>query len=358
MKDFLSQCVDRYCELANIKRETLKKADTPFLDETKLDQEWAKLQIENAVETGGDPKEMTLQTIAARVLMKVLYAARLARFDLLRAIGVLATMLTKWDTFCDRKLHRIICYINQTLDLTMVSWMSNNAVTNKLCQNVFGDADFAGDTKSMRSTTGVYSCLTEGNLPSREPKGGKLHASAVKAQLKWAAEAQVDNGHPPTTLCQLTAVSKKQTAVSHSTPEAEYIAADHAVRVEGMPLQDLLEPIFGAPTMHFYEDNETCSLAIRTGKTVSLKHLNRTHRVDIAWLHERLNDEAFVLHDCESSKMRADIFTKPFTDKGKWTHACEQIAHVTFDDRNTLAQRAASSVPRGITRRNRRDPKD
>ena len=35
---FFSQCVDRYCELANIKRETLKKADTPFLDETKLDQ--------------------------------------------------------------------------------------------------------------------------------------------------------------------------------------------------------------------------------------------------------------------------------------------------------------------------------
>ena len=101
--------------------------------------------------------------------------------------------------------------------------------------------------------------------------------------------------------------------------------------------------------MHFYEDNETCSLAIRTGKTVSLKHLNRTHRVDIAWLHERLNDEAFVLHDCESSKMRADIFTKPFTDKGKWAHACEQIAHVTFDTRNTLEQRAASSTSRGAT---------
>ena len=47
--------------------------------------------------------------------------------------------------------------------------------------------------------------------------------------------------------------------------------------------------------------------------------------------------------------MRADIFTKPFTDKGKWTHACEQIAHVTFDNRNTLTQRAASSVPRGAT---------
>ena len=143
----------------------------------------------------------------------------------------------------------------------MVSWMSSNAVINKVCQHIFGDADFAGDAKSMRSTTGVYSCLTEGNLPSRQPKGGKVHASAVKAQEKWAAEAQADTGSPPTSLCQLTAVSKKQTAVSHSTLEAEYIAADHAVRVDGMPLQDLLEPIFGASTLHFCEDNETCSLA-------------------------------------------------------------------------------------------------
>ena len=52
MKDFLSQCVDRYCELAKIKRETLKKADTPFRDEPKLDQEWASSQIEKAKETG------------------------------------------------------------------------------------------------------------------------------------------------------------------------------------------------------------------------------------------------------------------------------------------------------------------
>ena len=112
--------------------------------------------------------------------MKILYAARLARFDLLRAIGVLATMLTKWDSFCDRKFHRIICYINQTLDLTMVSWMSSNAVINKLCQNIFGDADFAGDAKSMRSTTGVYSCLTEGNLPSLQPKGVKCTHQLLK----------------------------------------------------------------------------------------------------------------------------------------------------------------------------------
>ena len=36
--------------------------------------------------------------------MKVLYAARYARFDLLRAVCYLAQYITKWDQECDRRL--------------------------------------------------------------------------------------------------------------------------------------------------------------------------------------------------------------------------------------------------------------
>ncbi len=42
----------------------------------------------------GQPRH-ELQGIGARALMKVLYAARLARFDLLRAIGHLASRLPR-----------------------------------------------------------------------------------------------------------------------------------------------------------------------------------------------------------------------------------------------------------------------
>ena len=215
----------------------------------------------------------------------------------------------------------------------MISWVSEDTKPEDLCQNVIGDADFAGDSKTMRSTSGVYSCLAIGSLPSREPKGGSQHTAALKAQEQWKNTNSGTQGSTPKALCQLTAVSKKQTAVSHSTPEAEYIAADHAIRAEGLPLQDLLEPIFGTKTLHFFEDNETCSLAVRTGKAPSMRHLNRTHNVDIAWLHERHEDKAFVLHDCDSASMRADIFTKPFTDKVKWSHACTQIAHVYVESK-------------------------
>ena len=63
-----------------------------------------------------EPREPgTLAPIAAKVIMKVFYAARVARFDLLRAIGFLACHITKWGGLCDERLHRLMCYIRTTL---------------------------------------------------------------------------------------------------------------------------------------------------------------------------------------------------------------------------------------------------
>lgn len=40
--------------------------------------------------------------MTARVLMKILFAARMARFDLLRAVQGLAAQVTKQSTDCDK----------------------------------------------------------------------------------------------------------------------------------------------------------------------------------------------------------------------------------------------------------------
>ena len=67
------------------------------------------------------PDRGELATIAASVLMQVLFAARMARPDLLKAINDLARRITLWTKLCDRLLHRLMCYINSTLDLAMFS---------------------------------------------------------------------------------------------------------------------------------------------------------------------------------------------------------------------------------------------
>ena len=57
-----------------------------------------------------------------------------------------------------------------------------------------------------------------------------------------------------------------------------------------------------------------------------MRHLQRTHRVSIAWLHERFKEEEwhnlkYILTDYQA----ADIFTKPFYDKLKWEANLELI---------------------------------
>ena len=71
---------------------------------------------------------------------------------------------------------------------------------------LFSDADFAGDRETMRSTSGVFLAL-----------------------------------YGPHSFFPLAAQSRKQTVVSRSTVEAEIVAADHAIRMSGLPALPLWE---------------------------------------------------------------------------------------------------------------------
>ena len=66
-----------------------------------------------------------LAPIAAQVVMKVFYVAREARPDLLRAIGYLSRYLTKWNKECDRRLHRLMEYVNSTQYSMSVGWIGD-----------------------------------------------------------------------------------------------------------------------------------------------------------------------------------------------------------------------------------------
>ena len=84
-----------------------------------------RAESSNSKGPGGDIPTSSgeLQHIAARVLMKLLYAARMAGYDLLHAIGRLACLVTKWDSHCDKMLHRLMCYVSCTKHLRLVGWV-------------------------------------------------------------------------------------------------------------------------------------------------------------------------------------------------------------------------------------------
>ena len=106
---------------------------------------------------------------------------------------------------------------------------------------MYTDADFAGCKETGRSTTGIFLTL-EG----------------------------------PHTFFPLNAVSKKQSVVSHSTPEAEIVAADAALRLEGIPGLTLWDALARKKIdLIMFEDNQATLQILKTGKNPTLRHLNR-----------------------------------------------------------------------------------
>ena len=133
--------------------------------------------------------------------MKVLFAARMARFDLLRAVQGLAARVTKWSAECDKALHRLICYVNSTLDHKQRAFIGDKVSECRLW--LFADADHAGEYDN-RSTSGCLLVLVG-----------------------------------PNTYFPLTAFSKKQTAVAMSSTESEVVSANVSLRAVGLPSSGL-----------------------------------------------------------------------------------------------------------------------
>ena len=156
---------------------------------------------------------------------------------------------------------------------------------------VFQDSDFAGDLEDSKSTSGGTLCI---------------FGSHTFAPIIW--------------MC------KKQTAVSHSSTESEIISLDTGMRLDGLPALALWDPIvsvFGnvsrvsdrsekpesdnhkhhkshnkidvmkdidaVPSnvqsarqealLYVFEDNEAVIKMIIEGRSPTMRHVSRTHRV-------------------------------------------------------------------------------
>ena len=178
------------------------------------------------------PGKGVLGDCAAAVLMKILYGARVGRYDLIRPVQALASLISKWDGLCDKKLHRLVCYINSvnsTLDMNLYEWIGDPPDLLELV--LYCDADLAGDRTDSKSTSGVFMC----------PLG-------------------------PRSFMPLNALSKNQTSVSKSTPEAAIVSLDHAVYKLGLPALSMWEYMLGRRfRLRVMEDNEAAIRVTITG---------------------------------------------------------------------------------------------
>ena len=206
--------------------------------------------------------------------------------------------------------------------------------TAKQCRlGLFPDSDFAGDLEDSKSTSGGTLCVL---------------GSHTFVPISW--------------MC------KKQTAVSHSSTESEIISLDTGLRLDGLPALklwnlivsvlgnvsrvsdgsgkpdndvhkrhksqkkiDVMKNIDSVPTnvqssrqedlLYVFEDNEAVIKMIIKGRSPTMRHVSRTHRVALDWLFDRINlDSQIRIKYIDTKNQLADIFPLGNFTRDEWNH--------------------------------------
>ena len=214
MTNYIQQAVDHY--ISRTGEPKLRKASTPYCPPGSL--------IASNDEVKGE-----LADDACSVLMKNLWGARLARPDLSRQVCRLASKVSKWTRNDDRRLQRLMEYMNSTKHYTLKAEIGDNGDDIELW--LFVDADLAGDSEDTKSTSGGFLVIVG-----------------------------------PSTWFPVTWIHNKQTATSRSTTEAESVSLCTSLVHEAYPVWDLLELILGRRVqLRVKEDNQATIKILKKG---------------------------------------------------------------------------------------------
>ena len=216
--------------------------------------------------------------------------------------------------------------------------------TAKQCRlGLFQDSDFAGELEDSKSTSGGTVCI---------------FGSHTFVPISW--------------MC------KKQTSVSHSSTESEIISLAAGLRLDGLPALDLwdlivsvlgntnknrierwdpllnkreicspphtihkrkqsqrvindldnvdlipsnVQPYHQEALLYVFEDNEAVIKMIIKGRSPTMRHVSRTHRVALDWLFDRINlDSKIQIKYIDTKNQLADILTKGSFTRDEWNH--------------------------------------
>jgi hypothetical protein len=167
-----------------------------------------------------------------------------------------------------------------------------NDPADALSLRLYVDADYAGCRLTARSTNGGFLVLVG-----------------------------------PNTFFPLSYVSKRQTCVSGSTTESEIVSLAFSLYQEALPALNFWEAALGRPMdLQVLEDNEATIKIIRKGYSPKMRHINRTHKVNLARLAEEFNADGsrVTVEYVNTSEQAADIFTKAVAPQ-KWSDALRML---------------------------------
>ena len=166
----------------------------------------------------------------------------------------------------------------------------------KLELSLFVDADFAGSDDNAKSTNGGLLVLAG-----------------------------------PHTFFPIQWISKRQSCTSRSTTESEVVSLAYSLFSEAMPAMSLWDTLLGRGIkLRIYEDNMATIKVVNKGYSPKLRHILRTHKVNLSSIKEAIDNDNVELRYVETEQQAADVFTKALCPQ-KWPAAMEMLGIMTHN---------------------------
>ena len=210
----------------------------------------------------------------------------------------------------------------------IVMWVTRS----ELSIGLFQDSDFPNDLEDSKSTSGGILCIFETFVP-------------------------------------ISLMSKQQTSVSHSSTESEIMLLDVGLRTDGFPAFDLWDVVMevlrssntkqaagnclrnrtskhkqkgnrdvdqlshvdhvaanahssqGESQFNIFEDTDAVIKMIIRGRSPTMRHASRTHRVALDWLFDRINlDPNIQIKYVDTKNQLADTLSQGNITHDEWDH--------------------------------------
>jgi hypothetical protein len=224
----------------------------------------------------GEPLDPS--TPYANLIGSLMYLAVTTRPDIAYTVGALARFTSKPTTAAWQAAKTLLRYLSSTANLKLT--YSGSSVHTTL--GIYTDADYAGCPDTRKSTSGYVLTMNGGTIDWR---------------------------------------SKKQSTVTMSTTEAEYVAAASAVK-EVLWFKHLASSLDLKISDYTIKADNQSMLALIKNPILSA----RTKHIDIAhhFVRERVARGEVSFTFLPTDKMLADILTKPLP-KGKHQMFCAEL---------------------------------
>jgi hypothetical protein len=239
-------------------KQILQRFD--MIDCNKVDTPMEKLSTEAEICDDNDAMNYPYREAVGSLM----YLAIGSRPDIMFAVSYASQKLENPTKNDWNRVKRIFRYLKGTLDLGIVY-----SSTSQKTLTTYSDADFAGDPKTRKSTSGVV-CLHMGG------------------PVSW--------------------LSRRQKSIALSTTEAEFMAASEASK-EVIWLTRLLTEIgemTSVPTL--FVDNMS---AVKLVKNPVFHKRSKHIEVRYFFIREKVNDGELTVEHVPSESQLADILTKP-----------------------------------------------